>query len=140
MNKKLAVLIIPALLATALLIGCGGGGPGGDEAAIRQTISDFGKAFNDGKAGDLIALLDSESRKNCKESDIAALLALVKTFAEGQKFTAEATEIKVNGNTATAMVTAAIGSQKQAPEQQKLVKEGGKWKLLFESGECDLSG
>ena len=140
--KKITALITGALLATALLVGCSGGGgePKGDEAAIRQVISDFGKAFNDGKAGDLVNLLDSESRKNCNQSDVAALLTLVKTFADGKKFTAEASNIKVDGDTATALVTAAIGAEKQSPEEQKLVKEGGKWKLSFGSGDCGFSG
>ena len=139
--KKIVALLTGSLLAAALLLGCSGGddGPQDDEAAIRQVISDFGKAFNDGKAGDLINLLDSESRKNCKESELAPLLALVKSFAEGQQFTAEASDIKVNGDKATAMVIAAIGSEKQSPEPQSLVKEGGKWKLFFEGSECDLA-
>jgi hypothetical protein len=140
-NQRIVGLLIAVLVATALLAGCSGGSdePQGDEAAIRQVISDFGKAFNDGKAGDLISLLDAESRKNCRESDIAPLLALIKSFAGNERFTAEASDIKVNGDKATVLVTGAIGTEKQTPEPQTLVKEGGKWKLSLDGTGCDLS-
>jgi hypothetical protein len=96
---------LACLFAAALAAACGGGGgdqPKDDEAAIRKVVSDFGKAFNDGKAGDLHALLDAESRKNCSQKDLETLLSLVKAFSGNKKFTAEATNIKVNGDKATA--------------------------------------
>ena len=118
---------LACLFATALAVACGGGGGGGsdqpkdDEAAIRKVVSDFGKAFNDGKAGDLHALLDAESRKNCSQKDLETLLTLVKAFAGKKKFTAEATNIKVSGDKATAQVLAAIGDEKQSPEENALL-------------------
>lgn len=134
---------LACMFLAALTLGCGGSGGGGDqprddEAAIRKVVSDFGKAFNDGKAGDLHALLDAESRKNCSQKDIETLLSLVKAFAGNKKFTAEATNIKVNGDKATAQVLAAIGDEKQSPEENALVKEGGKWKLSFGTDDCSV--
>ncbi|HLF77997.1 MAG TPA: hypothetical protein VJB57_10975 [Dehalococcoidia bacterium] len=140
------MLSLASLLLVALVVGCGGddgGGGGGqpqnDEAAIRKVVSDFGKAFNDGKAGDLHKLLDSESRKGCSEKDLSTILALVKTLSGGTKFGVETTSVKVNGDTATAVVVPTIGGEKQDPEENKLVKEDGKWKLSFGSGnDCDI--
>jgi len=137
---------LACLFAVALAVACGGGGGGSgggdqpkdDEAAIRKVVSDFGKAFNDGKAGDLHNLLDAESRKNCSQKDLETLLSLVKAFAGNKKFTAEATNIKVNGDKATAQVLAAIGDEKQSPEENALVKEGGKWKLSFGADDCSV--
>jgi ketosteroid isomerase-like protein len=136
---------IVCLFAAALTVACGGGGGSGggdqpqdDEAAIRKVVSDFGKAFNDGKAGDLYSLLDAESRKNCSQKEIETLLNLVKAFSGNKKFTAEATTIKVNGDKATAQVVAAIGDEKQSPEENALVKEGGKWKLSFGAEDCSV--
>src|SRR6185312_13481253 len=96
----------------------------------------FGKAFNDGKADDMYALMDSESRKSCSQKDLAALVTLVKAFAGNKKFTAEASDIKVNGNKATAKVITAMGDEKQTPESDDFVKEGGKWKIVFGGEDC----
>jgi len=146
-TRRLALWVVLAcLFAAALAVACGGdsgGGGGGDqpkddEAAIRKVVSDFGKAFNDGKAGDLHALLDAESRKNCSQKDLETLLSLVKAFSGNKKFTAEATNIKVTGDKATAQVVAAIGDEKQSPEENALVKEGGKWKLAFGADDCSV--
>src|SRR6266545_2337302 len=134
---------VACLFAAALAVACGGSGSGGDqpkddEAAIRKVVSDFGKAFNDGKAGDLYSLLDAESRKNCSQKEIETLLNLVKAFSGNKKFTAEVTTIRVNGDKATAQVVAAIGDEKQSPEENALVKEGGKWKLSFGAEDCSV--
>jgi len=138
MNRSIIALLSGAFLAAALLVGCGGGSgqPQNDEAAIRQVVSDFGKAFNDGKAGDLVNLLDAESRKSCDEKQLAALLTLIKALSGNQKFTAEASNIRVNGDKATALITTAIGDEKQSPDERPFVKEGGKWKVSFGSEDC----
>jgi hypothetical protein len=137
-------LSLAVLLIVSLAVACGGddggsgGSPANDEAAIRKVISDFGKAFNDGKAGDMIKLMDAESRKNCNEKDLAAILALVKTFSGGGKFGVETKSVRVNGDKATAVVVPTIGNEKQDEETNELVKEDGKWKIAFGAGDCDL--
>jgi hypothetical protein len=143
MNLKLRAILAGFLLFAVLAVACGGGGKGGggggsDEDQIKATVAAFGKAFNDGKADDLFNLLDSESRKSCNQKDIASLLTLVKAMSGSKKFSATASDIKVTGDKATAKVTAAIGDEKQDPDTNNLVKEGGKWKLAFGSGDCGL--
>jgi hypothetical protein len=136
-----------ALVLTAFLVACGGdggggggsgGGSGSEEAQVRRTIDDFAKAFNDGKARDVVALLDAESRKNCKESDISAVLTLLKAFSGSQKFGVEVQKVDVKGERATATILPTIGGEKQQSENQELVKEDGKWRLSFGGGDCGL--
>ncbi len=140
MNLKWRAILAGLLFAAAFGMACsggkGGGGGGPDEDQIKATVVAFGKAFNDGKASDMYNLMDNASRKSCNQDDLAKLLILVKTFSGNKKFSAEASEIKVTGAKASAKVTTALGDEKQDPEMDDFVKEGGKWKIVFGADDC----
>ena len=139
--------LLPAasLLISLVMVACGGGdgdsggggAGGGDEAQIRKAISDFSNAINDADAGKAHALLDAKSRESCKVEDLKVLLQLLKSFSGNQKLgVAEVRDIKVTGDKATAQVVATLGNERQDPDEQAFVKEGGKWKLAMEGGDC----
>lgn len=132
-----------ALLAAA----CGGGGgtadagggpPLTDDAAIRAVLRDFAKAFNDGKAGDVVKLLDSESRRTCDQRSLSKLMSLARAFSGNKKFGLEVKSVRVDGERATAVVVPSVGNEKQDPEDQRLVKQAGVWKVVFEPEDCGV--
>ena len=143
MNLKWRAILAGLFIIAVFAAACGGGGKGGssskgsDEDQIKQTVADFANAFNTGKADDAYNLMDAASRKACSQQDVATLLTLMKTLSGNGKFTAEASDIKVTGDKATAKVTAAIGGKKEDPETDNLVKENGKWKLSFATSSED---
>src|SRR5689334_25384999 len=138
---KRLVLVTAAVLAV-LAIACGGGGSKdgdsglSDDAAIRQSMAQFTKAFNDGKAKDMIALMDSESRKTCQEKDLAVLVGLVKAFGGNKKFDLQVKSVDVKGDKATAVVIPTIAGEKQDEDKNNLTKENGKWRISMSKEDC----
>jgi ketosteroid isomerase-like protein len=140
-----------AVFCLALLVAaCGGGddddaasgGPGGsqtaDDTAIRKVLGDFVNAMNSDNSGKVVSLMDADSRKGCDEKDIKQLIGLLKAFSGNKKFGLDVRQVKVEGQDATVLAAASVGSEKQDPEERRLVKESSGWKLVFSPDDCSI--
>jgi Putative lumazine-binding len=129
-----------ALVLAALLIGCGGDGKSGsDEEQIESTIKDYFAAFADGDGGKSCGLLTDEARaameKGLKGLGVGGscedLPKAMDQLPDEQKDQidklkdAEVTDIKVTGDTATAVPTL----DDERGNEVKMRRVGDDWKI-----------
>lgn len=133
-RHPLAALFLAAgvLLAAA----CGGSSAetGTDEQQIKRLVETFFEAtFKDPKKA--YGLLDSASRSQCSEKDFVqnanVAAAFFKMLGGGSFKVHDVSDVRVNGDTATAMVDIRFGGDPSSggPEQARFTREGGKWKI-----------
>jgi len=125
-----------AMLGLVLAV-CGGGGPGGDEGAIKEVFRDFFRAFEDGDASLLAGLLSDD----CEDADSIAERAIQSSLSRGL----EDVEYDVTGATIRDLTedsaeaipegTSSVDGEEfplvgsDDPEYARLIKVGGEWKL-----------
>jgi hypothetical protein len=127
-------------LAALAVAGCGGGG--GDEAtAVRSTVQRYVDAFVNGDGAKACSLMTARTRRTfvndskplTHTDDCATATGSVRAAA-GQKAIddlrrARISAVKVNGDRATARLTAGAGQSVAT-----LSKEGGDWKVSSAPG------
>jgi hypothetical protein len=130
-----------ALVAVALLSGCGGSDKGSDQEQVTQAVTDFAHAFGKGDGEKACDQLTPGARdafvsrisslvgtRDCAEA-IGKLPAVAGAEVTGPFQTATVDQVKVTGDTATARLTAAGHS---APV--RLQKRDGDWLLTAVPG------
>jgi hypothetical protein len=131
-----------ALVALALLAGCGGGGDkGSEQEQVSKAVTDFAHAFGKGDGGKACSLLTPGARaafvsrisslvgtRDCADA-IGKLPAVAGANVTGPFQTATADSVKVTGDSATARLTAGGHSA-----QVSLQKRDGDWLLTAVPG------
>jgi ABC-type uncharacterized transport system YnjBCD substrate-binding protein len=132
MRKSIVLVsILLILIPAVVLAGCGGGGESSGNTA-EATAKEFFAAYADQDADTSWDLLASESTKTVKKADWEEFLK----ESPGMEFTVG--EVTVNGDKATAEVTAVAGEEKST-ETVPLVKEDGAWKVNLAAIETQSS-
>jgi hypothetical protein len=134
--------LLAAAVAVVLVAGCGGGADkGSDSQQVSTAVSDFAHAFGKGDGKTACDLLTPAARtafvsrisslvgtRDCAEA-VGKLPGLAGPNVTGPFQTAKVDAVKVNGDNATARITAGGHSA-----QVTLVKSGGNWLLTHVPG------
>lgn len=119
-----------ALTAAVVVAGCGGGGSAQDQ--ITSTVKDFYSGFVSGDGNKACDQLTSSTQqsllRSAKGSSCSAAISraskVLPDSVKKQAKNVDVTNIKVNGNSATATIKG--GGQSGSVQ---LTKQGGKWKI-----------
>jgi len=126
MRSAAAALI--ALLCAALLAACGSSS---DEDQIRDVVQEFAEAANDKDVGAICGQVVSEAfedQEQCeKQADREGSIGDLGSVED-----LEVSEIKVDGDTATAQIKATVGGETDEGPG-KFRKVDGEWKLDLDS-------
>lgn len=124
MRKSVAVGCILSILVPAIVLaGCGGGGSGSETP--EQAAKAFFAAYQNQDADTVWSMLASNTRKEAGSNGKADLEKLFKEYSD-LKFTVG--EVTVDGDKATAEVTATVSGD-SGTQTIPLVKEDGVWKV-----------
>ncbi len=119
---------LTALLCAALLAACGSSS---DEDQIRDVVQEFAEAANDKDVGAICGQVVSEAfedEKQCeKQADREGSIGDLGSVED-----LEVSEIKVDGDTATAQIKATVGGETDEGPG-KFRKVDGEWKLDLDS-------
>jgi hypothetical protein len=125
---------IASVAVAVVLGGCGGGND--DAAAVKSTVRAYLDAFVKGDDARTCSLMTAKTRAEfvkgarplAKTDDCARATAAVRAAAGGKAIealrSARISDVTVNGNSASAKLTASSGQSIAT-----LTKEGGKWKV-----------
>ena len=125
MMRKSGVLacILSILVSAIVLVGCGGAGSSSETP--EQVAKAFFAAYQNKDASTTWNMMSSNTQKSGKnEADWEKYLN--EALSDPIKFTVG--KVTVNGNKATAEVTATVSGQ-SSPATVPLVKENGAWKV-----------
>lgn len=121
---RLRPLVSTLLVTTAVaLSACGGGS---DEEQIEAVVADFADAVEEKDAAKLCDTVVTEQipeGEDCEEQVSAEEFGSI-----GDVESIEVTDIEVDGNSATANVTATVGGE-EMPDEASFTKSDGDWKL-----------
>ena len=123
-----AAAALTALLCAALLAACGSSS---DEDQIRDVVQKFAEAANDKDAGAICGQVVSEAfedQEQCKKQ--ADKEGSIGELGSVEDF--EVSDIKVDGDTATAQIKATVGGETDEGPG-KFRKVDGEWKLDLDS-------
>ena len=119
------------------VVACGGGGPGGDEGAIKNIFRDFFRAFEDADASLLASLLIDD----CEDADSIAERAIQSSLSRGlADVEYDVTGVDIRDLTETTAEAIPQGTSSVEgdefplvdsadPEYARLIKIDGEWKL-----------
>ncbi len=134
-------LLIVAILLAALAVACGGGGGGGDDP--KGTVEALFNAFNDKNADNLYDLMSKDCQGQTTKEEFKTGMTFAFTLLGDGKFKIESIDVKESGDSATASVKGKLEGGPFSdldtggePEEVKLKKEDGKWKI----SSCDTVG
>jgi ketosteroid isomerase-like protein len=123
-----AAAALTALLCAALLAACGSSS---DEDQIRDVVQEFAEAANDKDVGAICGQVVSEAfedQEQCeKQADREGSIGDLGSVED-----LEVSEIKVDGDTATAQIKATVGGETDEGPG-KFRKVDGEWKLDLDS-------
>jgi ketosteroid isomerase-like protein len=111
---------LTALLCAALLAACGSES---DEDQIRAVVKEFADAANDKDVGAICGQVVSKAFENEEECEKRAPIGVLGSLEDY-----EVSDIKVDGDTATARIKATVGG-KTDEGPGKFRKVDGEWKL-----------
>ena len=123
-----AAAALTALLCAALLAACGSSS---DEDQIRDVVQEFAEAANDKDVGAICGQVVSEAfedQEQCKKQ--ADKEGSIGDLGSVEDF--EVSDIKVDGDTATAQIKATVGGETDEGPG-KFRKVDGEWKLDLDS-------
>jgi hypothetical protein len=134
--KKSLLLLPLALLALALaLAACGGGGSsssggGGEaEAAIEETITESAKSTDPAKCTEIQTQAFNEQETASKGKEATENCESEAENGETEATTVNVSEVKVNGETATAVAEVDGTALTGQGIEIELLEEGGTWKM-----------
>jgi hypothetical protein len=133
--KKSLLLLPLALLALALsLAACGGGGSsssgGGEaEAAIEETITESAKSTDPKKCTEIQTQAFNEQETASKGKEATENCESEAESGESEATSVNVSEIKVNGESATAVAEVNGTALSGQGIEIELVEEGGTWKM-----------
>jgi putative lumazine-binding protein len=129
---------LAAAAAAAVLAGCGGGG---ERDAVRDTVQAYLDSFVKGDAAKTCSLMTEKTReefvkgarplaptRDCATATIAVRAAAGRKAIDALR-EAKISEVRVNGNSASAKLKASSGESVAT-----LTKQGGEWKVSSAPG------
>lgn len=127
---RLSTKTAPALLACAALVACGSS----DEDQVKDAVESFAKAVEDKDADAFCDTVTSKQLGGGKDLDKA--VERCKKEVDDKQFDSigkvtdvKVTDVKVDGKTATAQVSATVKGKKEEPEKTTFRKIDGDWKI-----------
>ena len=133
MKKTLFMLPLVLIAAAFALTACGGGssssGGGGDEAAIEEAVEKAATSTDPSKCTELQTEAFNQQDQNASPKEATKVC---EESAKGSEIAAESasvSNVKVDGETATAEAEIKGSSLNEQSVEIELAKEGGNWKL-----------
>ena len=134
MSSRPLAGVLTAALAAAALAACGGGGRSDDEK-VRDSLSRFEQAAKD---GDYKALCDEvlspRLTKLMAEHGLPCRVALQRGLGGVLQPSIDVRKVKVDGDTALALVTTTAVGERPSQDTIRLVRDGGDWRVDSLSG------
>lgn len=146
--KKVSALVLVLIMAMTVLAGCGGNSGGADEQGIKDVTAKFQKCMNDLDILGIYDCIEPEAGAKVKEQLETSLEALgmsMDDFKESEYYTAiieqfessmpfdiktvklEISNIKIDGEKATADVVAKADGVEDETQSLSYVKVDGSW-------------
>ena len=118
-----------ALLAGAILTGCGSAGPT-DEQQVRETVDAFSKATATKDYDKLCKqLLAPKLLEKVQQAGLPCEVALSKGLGDVKDPKVTIGQVTVNGSSATADVATSAAGEAPSRDTLKLTKIGGRWRI-----------
>lgn len=146
--KKVSALVLVLIMAMTVLTGCGGNSGGADEQGIKDVTAKFQKCMNDMDILGIYDCVEPETGAQVKEqleTSLEALRMSMDDFKESEYYTAiieqfesampfdiktvklEVSNIKIDGDKATADVVAKEDGVEDETQSLSYVKDDGNW-------------
>ncbi len=141
--KKYLVLPLLLLAAALALTACGGGSSSsgsGEEAAIEEAIEESATSTDPSKCTELQTALFNEAETAEKGAEATKTCEEEVEAEENQTESVKVSEIKVNGETATASVAVTGSALNEQGVELEVVEEEGNWKLNKFLGFTEFNG
>ena len=127
MKKPHLVLPLLLLAAALALAACGGSSGGGEEAKVEEAIEESAASTDPSKCTELQTPLFNETETQKKGAE--ATKACEEEAKENKTESVTVSNVKVNGESATADVEVEGSGLNEQGVELELVEEGGNWKL-----------
>ena len=128
--KKYLVLPLLLLAAALALTACGGGSSGGgEEAAVEEAIEESATSTDPSKCTELQTALFNETETEEKGAEATKTCEEEVEKEENVTESVSVSEVKVNGETATAAVEIEGSALNEQAVELEVLNEGGSWKL-----------